>query len=456
MRKIIMLIFILVLLPILFSCSTDTGVTDNQDEADVKESYDFGGYEFVIRDFLHNGDTPMIPKEGENELDDFLIARYKQIENDYNCAIKLEVGESASMIAQSAIGEKYADIMNEKIYGVYNMYIAGLLRDLNQVQGLDLKSGKFGSPNILKAATWGGASYGMVAAYWGIPTPFFADAFLFNPRILKESSQPSPHELFEKKDWSWDQFEKICIAVTDVSDSENPVYGSVLNGYFQRAALFSNGASFAKEDADGRVVYNLASEEAVDTVNWIKKLNNDLKVLDKAKDWEKDAYSFADGRFAFLAEYSWIGLSKDGGRVGVAMEEEFGWICFPRGPKGNYERLAAITNDNFFLVIPIQAEENFTGPFAEELFKPLRNENYGWREDFRREVFWNDESYNQYIAMLDSAVFDYGIFMTKANPANAINTAVTGKKSPMEVFANIESKAQAQLDSELNDFIVKN
>ncbi|MDF2684953.1 MAG: sugar transporter substrate-binding protein [Clostridia bacterium] len=456
MRKIGTLILIFVLLLTLFSCSLDNEIKENEDDPDVKVSYDFGGYEFMIRDFVHNGDTPMIPTEGQNELDDFLISRYKQIESDYNCTIQLEVGESLSMIAQSAIGEKYADIMNEKIYGVYNMYSAGLLLDLNQVEGLDLKSGKFGSPNIIKATTWGDASYGMVAAYWGIPTPFFADAFLFNPRILNENSQPSPHELFENKDWSWDQFEKICIAVTDTSDLENPVYGSVLNGYFQRAALFSNGASYAKEDKDGRIVYNLASEEAVDTVNWIKKLNNDYKVLDKPKDWEKDAYSFAAGRFAFLAEYSWIGLSKDGGRVGVAMEEEFGWICFPRGPKGNYDTLAAITNDNFFLVIPIQAEENFVGPFAEELFKPLRNENYGWREDFRREVFWNDESYNQYMAMLDSAVFDYSIFITKANPANALNAAITGKKSPIEVFANIESKAQEQLNSELNDFIIAN
>lgn len=416
---------------------------------------DFDGLTFKITDIVHHGDTPLIPTYGENALDDTLLEHYEKVENEINCNIELFVGDTAAFRLNIMSGNHYTDIMNDYYSSIFNNFKSGFAYDYNDIEDIDLHSGKYGTQNLLDSLTWGSGTYGVVAEYWGIPTPYFADAFLYNPRIIREYGQTSPYEYYENGEWNWENFETIAQAVTDLtSNPDKPIYASCFNGYFTRAAFFSNGATIVRQTEDGTLVFNLPSDEATEAAEWLQKLINQYQVLDMTSyTWDVYCDMFIKGQYAFLAEYSWVGLSKDNGRVGLYMEEEFSWIPFPRGPKGSDEVLATYAGSNFALFIPVNAAVYDIGLFMETLLEPLYENDYGWRENFKREVFWNDESYEVYIKMLDSAVSDYTMLTSNSSPLTAFSAVVNGTKSITQAYEEIAEKAQTQLDNEYNKYL---
>ena len=426
---------------------------------ELGDGLDFDGKEFIFRDVVHHGDTPLIPTSMENALDDLLLEHYEKTEKKINCKITLLVGDG-SITQYIASGMKYADLMNSQFGSIFSYYKAGITANYNDIPGIDIHSGKFGNENLLDALTWGNGTYGVVAEYWGIPTPYFNDALMFNPRIIKTYSQPSPHELWENDNWNYDTFEQIAVAVTDTtSDPDRPIYATGLSSYFLRAAFFANGATVAKENEDGTLSFNLPSQEAATATDWLKKLNNEIKVLDPNTNgsWEYYCDMFSGGQYAFLSEYSWVGLSKDNGRVGLNMEEEFSWVPFPRGPHGNKEVLATYADANFALFVPINSETDEIGYVMTELFEPLyEGNNYGWREDFEREVFWDSTSYDLYIKTLESAVSDNLLYASSANLVDNIKAIVRGSKSVQEAFESVADKVQDQLDRDYNNYLKNN
>ncbi len=436
------------------ACGADMTETVPDYPAGIGDSISFQGQEFILRDIVHHGDTPMIPTYMENALDDKLLEHYKKTEQKLNCRINLLVGDG-SVVAYVLSNLKYADMMNCQFGNIFSYMKAGIAQDYDSIPGIDIHSGKFGNENILSALSWGGRTYGVVAEYWGIPSPYFNDAFLFNPRILRQYSQPNPQELWENEQWTFSGFEQIATAVTDTNSNPNfPIYASGLNDYFYRAAFFANGAAVVKRDSEGRLQYNLPSQEAATATEWLKKLKNELQVFDpESGGWEYYCDMFANGQYAFLAEYSWVGLSKDNGRVGLNMNEEFSWVPFPRGPQGNRDVLATYAEANFAVFVPVNAEISDIGYLMTELFEPLyEGDNYGWRNDFKREVFWDERSYDLYIKILESAVSDDLMYSSSVALVSTLQRIVAGHVSEQQVFEEVADKVQAQLDRDYNSY----
>ena len=440
----------------LSSCGSEEPETVPEYDASVSTGLSFDGKEFILRDIVHHGDTPLIPRSMENALDDLLLEHYRKTEEAIDCRLTLLVGDISEITANVMSGIRYTDIMNCQFGDIFSYVKAGIAKSYNDIPGIDLHSGKFGGEKILNALTWGYDTYGVIAEYWGIPTPYFNDAFLFNPRLLSMYSQPDPYELWENDEWTFSRFEDIAVAVTDLtSNPDFPVYASGLSGYFYRSAFFANGATVVKRDENGRLHYNLPSQEATQAAEWIKKLDSELKVLDpyKGGSWEYYCDMFSSGQYVFLSEYSWVGLSKDNGRVGLRMEEEFSWMPFPRGPMGNRDVLATYANANFAMFVPVNAETDDIGYVMSALFEPLyEGDNYGWHENFRREVFWNDRSYEMYLKMLDSAVSDDLMYSSSADLTGKLTRIVNGSVSATQVFEEISDKVQSQIDRDYNSY----
>ena len=92
-----------------------------------------------------------------------------------------------------------------------------------------------------------------------------------------------------------------------------------------------------------------------------------------------------------------------------------------------------------------------------ELFEPLyEGNNYGWREDFEREVFWDSTSYDLYIKTLESAVSDNLLYASSANLVDNIKAIVRGSKSVQEAFESVADKVQDQLDRDYNNYLKNN
>lgn len=47
---------------------------------ELGDGLDFDGKEFIFRDVVHHGDTPLIPTSMENALDDLLLEHYEKTE----------------------------------------------------------------------------------------------------------------------------------------------------------------------------------------------------------------------------------------------------------------------------------------------------------------------------------------------------------------------------------------
>ena len=457
MKKAVRTVLLLLVLLIVFSaCRTDGAEVVPEYSFDEDSALSFDGKEFIIRDIVHHGDTPLIPRSMENALDDLLLEHYKNTEKKLDCKLTLLVGDTSALSTNVMSGIRYTDIMNCQFESIFSYMKAGIAQPINNIPGIDLHSGKYGGENLLAALTWGYNTYGVVAEYWGIPTPYFADAFLFNPRLLSLYSQPDPYELWENDEWTFSKFEDIAVAVTDLtSNPDYPIYASGLNSYFYRAAFFASGATVVKRDENGRLQYNLPSQEATQATDWLRKLDNELKVLDPNKNgsWEYYCDMFSAGQYVFLSEYSWVGLSKDNGRVGLNMKEEFSWIPFPRGPMGNKEVLATYSTANFAMCVPVTAETDDIGYLMDELFEPLyEGDKYGWRENFRREVFWNDKSYEMYLKMLDSAVSDDLMYASIFSLNSNLSSIVSGGSSATQLFEKLADTVQSQLDKGYNSY----
>ena len=68
------------LLAVLSACGAKTEEIVPEYSADVGGVMDLNGKEYIIRDTVHHGDTPLIPTSMENALDDMLLEHYEQTE----------------------------------------------------------------------------------------------------------------------------------------------------------------------------------------------------------------------------------------------------------------------------------------------------------------------------------------------------------------------------------------
>ncbi|MDC7294345.1 MULTISPECIES: ABC transporter substrate-binding protein [unclassified Butyrivibrio] len=297
---------------------------------------DLGGMEIVIRDWW-SGDEA----EPQNEYEEALKDYRDWIQETYNFTLK--------QTAMSDWGSTPTDFVDYATTGGDENYIFilrddpaitsamanGLMYDLSTLDCLDFNDVKFQRNLLHKQYSKGDSIYAMFAGYSEARTGVY-----FNKRLLTEAGidPESVYDMQADGTWTWDKFEELMSKVQQDKDNDGTidVYGLTLNeGNMTTAAVFSNGGSYIDKDANGNFVYNLESPETLEALEWTVKIFDtyDAEVANpEGAEWDYYKEQFINGQAAFMVEDEYAGCP---GNFLEDMQDEIGFVMFPKGPKMN-------------------------------------------------------------------------------------------------------------------------
>ena len=461
MRLLRITALILALTFVFAACSTAEPEIVPEYSGDVDEDdIDLLGYEYIIAAGTHGGGrVQLAPEPGEDSRGDKLLQRYKDTEKKFNVKLNV-IGESnlGMFMAQYASGMKYADIAicqaAEVATGKYVQN--GYFMPFSDM-GLDFDSGIYGTQGMLDAGCFDGKYYAIISYYWGLPSPYTMPAMWFNPAMISEYRQTSPHELDENGSWNWDAFKQMCEAINDVSspNSDEHIYAVSHIGepFLELAALYSNSARIVTKESDGKLRYSLNSTNAREALDFIKDLSERKLIEENNGDF---IAKFCDGRNAFVLQYTQIGLaSENASGLAYNMDGAYEWILFPTGP--SYDPTTARTAYSYhsrFYFAPSNSDAEVHGLVLPYLFQPLPGESVDtWQDEFERNNFFTRESFEQYVKMRDDAFYDYAPYIPYNDLCAMLSKVTTGGTTATEALESMESKIQAGLDDLYNDYL---
>ncbi len=384
------------------------GEKEDEESAErTPEPADLGGYEYTIVTFWPAAYYP--EEEGRSEGSDELLYRMRDLEDAWNFKIKTELldgGTAVERITTAVMaGDKFADFMDLPGWCFERVRKAGVLADLKEVPGFDLNNPVW-EQTYINMSTINGKTYGFSNVI-----PELRNVMFFNKTMLENENQPSPYELIESGEWTWEKFREICKATTKDTDGDGIVdqWGLGGSGMFDFGILFSNDARIVNKNADGKMEYGLNTPEAIEALNFGKQLVLKDKVVDpniSKGDWKAYMAQFMEGKSAFWAFDFYMSSTLNG-----EMEDDFGLILFPKGP--NAKELSWAMSDARFLCMTASEKdweksvkitnEILIKPddYEKEFYEKLRDDNF--RDDESVEIYrkYNGKSIATYTLGID-------------------------------------------------------
>lgn len=371
---------------------------------------DLGGMEIIVRDWW----TPDEETEPANSFEEAKEEYLDWAQSTYNFTIKqvaVSTWDSApeDFVNYATTGgdENYVFVLRQGQELVAAMN-SGLMYDLGSLDCLDFTEDKW-KDGVNKMLSKGDAVYGMR----GI-TPEARGGMYFNKRLLEEAGiQPdSIYDLQENMEWTWDKFEEICSQVQADTDNDGVIdrYAMVcITQDFYPMAVWSNGGEFIGMDENGKYVNRLESSETIEALNWsLDMIDRFNKVFDADAAWDYGYTAFANGEGVFIPQETY----KAGDWADMA--DDFGFVCFPMGPK--MQDYTNCYTDNV-MVIPAcyDAEKAWKIAFAYNLFTdPVpgwEDYNESWKSSYY-EKFRDTESVDLTMArMVENGMVTYHTFI---------------------------------------------
>ncbi len=297
--------------------------------------YDLGGMEIVIRDWW----SPEEPAEPANDYEEAQQEWREWAQETYNFKIK--------QVAISDWGSAPQDFVDYVTSGgddvnyvftlradpaVTSAMANGLMYDLSKLDCLDFSSDKFQLNKLHEQYSKGDAIYAM---YAGISEP--RTGVFFNKKVLQDAGidPDSIYDMQKDGTWTWDKFDELmgkCQRDTD-NDGTDDIFGLTVNeGVMTEQAVFSNGSTFIGKDANG-YVYNLEAPETLEALEWTVDMFNKYDQHDpEGAEWDYYKEEFLSGKVAFMVEQEYAGTP---GNFLADMQDELGFVMFPKGPKMN-------------------------------------------------------------------------------------------------------------------------
>lgn len=342
------------------------------------EVYDLGGMEIIIRDWW----TADEEVETKNEYEEAREEYYDWIQETYNFTIKQVAVSSWSSTPEDFLN--YATTGGEENYlfilrsgsELVSAMNSGLMYDLSTLDCLDFSEDKWGS-KVHELMGKGTAIYGMC----GISSEPRGGMF-FNKRLLEEAGidPDTIYDLQESGEWTWDKFEEICSQVQADTDNDGVIDRYAMVNFAQSfycEAVASNYGEFIGKDENGLYYNDLESEETIEALNWALTM---LSTYDypqpEGTEWDYWKEAFVNGNGAFIA-----GEAYQAGQDWVNMEDDFGFVCFPKGPKA--DDYTNVLNDNPYCIPACyDADKAWKIAFAYNLYtEPIPGfEDYNDRE----------------------------------------------------------------------------
>jgi ABC-type glycerol-3-phosphate transport system substrate-binding protein len=454
MKKIKFTALILMLIIVISACGTAVENPDNADSVKKSEFKDMDGAEFI---FATGWTNEYYPEEGRTDAGDKMRKRYKDAEENFNLKFTFQQIDSslASSIIMSAVGvgEGIPDMLDINGTYAFPAYKAGYLIPLEEIGSVDFTDEKWGPESYRKFGIFGGKQYGFYPYDWEF-IPQVTGCLMFNNELIKKYNiNPTPNELQEQGNWNWDNFKDILIQCT-FEDNGNKLMGMniVFMQHYYKMALMSNGANLVKYE-DGKYVFGLDDERAYEAFDYIKELAK-LKIT--KEDYDVGNFSLRNMYF-FMSCESWLGtVNVDYDVLPTLHMNDWGFITFPNGPKAESDNVSSFVymDDRLnWIVGPSYNDKNDLGLLVDYIFEPLDGtEKQAWKEFAHSQFFHSDETYENFINMIEKCQYDYSteLFDVKAKIETALNNAYLGSNGLPDQSAKIKDLVQVEIDKYLN------
>lgn len=358
--------------------------------------YDLGGMEIIIGDWWSSGEK----EEAASAYEEARLEYLDWIQESYNFTIKEQAITSFDESPENFVN--YATTGKDENY-IFTLYQGSalmsainsdLMYDLSTLDCLDFSESKW-ETSVKELMTIGNATYGMR----GIPHQATAGIF-FNKRLLEESGidPDSIYDLQANKEWTWDKFEELCQKVQKDTDNDGVIDRHAMTNFTSTlypAAVYSNGGAFIGKDENG--FYNaLESDPTMEALNWALDLVSKYEmVYPEDSEWDYTFTAFANGEAVFTCAESY--------KAGdwSEMEDDFGFVCFPMGPR--MDHYVNFAQDNVY-VIPscYDAEKAWKIAFAFNLYTdpvPGYEDYEGWKSGYYQS-FRDTESVDETLAIM--------------------------------------------------------
>ncbi|MDR2043253.1 MAG: extracellular solute-binding protein [Clostridium sp.] len=405
---------------------------------------DLGGIEVVIGDWWSADEET----EPANAYEEARVEFYDWAEETYHFTLKqaaistwADMPEDFVNYATSGGDEHYIFVLRQSGELVSAMN-SGLMYDLAALDCLDFSEAKWKS-GIHELLSKNGAIYGMR----GIdPEP--RTGVFFNKRLLEEAGI-APEDLYDKQEngeWTWDAFEELCKQVQKDTDNDGVIdqYAMATQAsYFYSAAIYSNNGEYVGKDDTG-YFSRLESEETMEALNWAYRVRNTYEMVYPADSaWDYSYTAFANGEAVFCIDDAY-----NAGGKWSEMEDDFGFVCFPKGPKAS-DYTNCYTDNVYAIPACYDAEKAWNIAFVYDIYtSPIPGyEDYAaWKSDFYSS-FRDTESVDLSLArMMENGMVTYHSMVAGIDLGNDFIWSLNEDNTPAQQAESIRNTWQAYLD----------
>lgn len=454
------------------SCSGDKKPSPSGDPTDLlgpnKDDEEINLYEYDFKFMaLTDYETFFFPTPGASAYGDKILDRYKQTSQKFNCNVDVAAVASTDDIINGitrsvAVGDTYADLVDVTARVLHDNMTS--FENLDDIDGIDMTSKKWGPAQYLETSTFKGNHYGFIAYYWGMPYPqYIGNLFFMKAVVCDEFGLVNPQELYENKNWYWDNFHQYAadLTVVDNADKNNTRYGFVVSGEMKmpRAFIISNGVQLIDyNETTGKYESHIEDPRVAEAISYLKGMVDEGIGFYTSDAWEVAARMFKEKRTAFYEAYNKHAFVTAELHLASDLGEEYSWLPYPCGPKGTYgESTAQFWYSCRFLGMPLASDEGnkeCAVIIINDLFEPLEDETEtSWWDVVKSNYFFDDLSYKYYIDLFEGGHTDYSASAYDAVFTHHVaiyNTVLSGKSSVAEAITKYAEKVQDNIDENLN------
>ena len=366
--------------------------------------YDLGGMDIIIRNWW----SPEEPAEPTNDYEEARDEYREWIQETYNFKIKEVAISDWGSTPQDFVD--YATTGGDENYiftlrddpAITSAMANGLMYDLATLDCLDFSAQKFQNNLLHTQYAKGDSIYCM---YAGLSEP--RTGVYFNKRLLTDAGI-DPESIYDMQadgTWTWDKFDELMGQVHRDTDNDGviDVFGLTVNeGNMTTAAIFSNGGSYVGKDANG-YFYNLESPETTEALEWTVDMFTKYDQHDpEGAEWDYYKEEFISGQAAFMVEDEYAATP---GNFLQDMEDEVGFVMFPKGPQGE-TYINVWSNNPAAIPACYDADKAWKLAFAYNLWTedPAGYEGYNGMLSTARAGVFDQRSVDETIAMMSEPV----------------------------------------------------
>ncbi len=412
--------------------------TDEPDEPDVVEepAMDLGGMEVILGDWW----SPAEPPAPANTFQEEQLAYREMIQAKYNFTMKqtaitdwggMEGLFTTSTVAEDPAAEIFLLAPGWAVAPIAN----GLVYDLATLESLDFSESKW-IKNVKEAFSKGDSVYGMNA---GKPEPKLG--VFWNKRLFQEAGL-DPDYLYDLQasgEWTWEKFEEVCQILTKDIDGDGitdqyPTVSFSVDLF--RGAIASNDARYVGKNPDGTYYNGMTDPNFLEAIQWAVGLIEKGYEMPQPPDsnWDWFAAAFHDGKVAIR-----VAEEYNSGQGLATMEDDFGFVLFPKGPKGGNKH-AAYFSDNVGVIPSCFDKETAEKiAFAYNLWTdpvPGYEDSDAWK-DWYYTKFRDDRAVDETLAMM------YDVAVENNDFSPYVEGLDIGPLFIWDVFAKAKTPAEA-------------